>query len=138
MQIVIEKTTRRAVLAFQDGDVLSLQEDGLHAPDLFVSDLSTATHEIVDAAPPVPPMYWVPGALTYTVNEWAVLDRDTYDKHVGQSIAIAFEEMRRNRAAEYPPVTDYLDGIVKGDAEQVQAYIDACLAVKLKYPKPTE
>jgi hypothetical protein len=39
------------------------------------------------------------------------------------------------RAAEYPPVTDYLDGIVKGDTAQVQAYIDACLAVKAKYPK---
>ncbi len=40
------------------------------------------------------------------------------------------------RSAEYPPITDYLDGIVKGDTEQVQAYIDACLAVKAKYPKP--
>ena len=40
------------------------------------------------------------------------------------------------RAAEYPPMTDYLDGIVKGDQAQVQAYIDACLAVKVKYPKP--
>ena len=27
-------------------------------------------------------------------------------------------------------------GIVKGDTAQVQAYIDACLAVKAKYPKP--
>jgi hypothetical protein len=40
------------------------------------------------------------------------------------------------RAAEYPPMTDYIDGIVKGDQAQVQAYIDACLEVKAKYPKP--
>lgn len=40
------------------------------------------------------------------------------------------------RANEYPPMADYLDGIVKGDQTQVQAYIDACLAVKAKYPKP--
>ena len=40
------------------------------------------------------------------------------------------------RTAAYPPITDYLDGIVKGDAAQVQAYIDACLAVKSEYPKP--
>tara|TARA_R110000868_G_scaffold383545_1_gene650516 strand:- start:351 stop:617 length:267 start_codon:yes stop_codon:yes gene_type:complete len=39
------------------------------------------------------------------------------------------------RAAEYPPATDYLDAIVKGDREQMQAYKDACLAVKAKYPK---
>lgn len=40
------------------------------------------------------------------------------------------------RAGEYPPVTDYLDGVVKGDQAQIQRYIDACLAVKAKYPKP--
>lgn len=39
------------------------------------------------------------------------------------------------RAAEYPAVTMYLDGVVKGDMVQQQAYIDACLAVKAKYPK---
>lgn len=39
------------------------------------------------------------------------------------------------RIAAYPPITDYLDGVVKGDAVQVQAYVDACLAVKTRYPK---
>ena len=46
------------------------------------------------------------------------------------------EQYKYQRAKEYPPITDYLDGIVKGDTEQVQDYIDACLAVKAKYPKP--
>ena len=41
------------------------------------------------------------------------------------------------RAQEYPDFRDYLDGIVKGDQQQIQAYIDACLAVKEKYPKPS-
>lgn len=45
-------------------------------------------------------------------------------------------QYQKQRAAEYPPMADYLDGIVKGDQAQVQAYIDACLAVKAKYPKP--
>jgi hypothetical protein len=39
------------------------------------------------------------------------------------------------RAAEYPPITDYIDGVVKGDQAQIDAYIAACLAVKAKYPK---
>jgi len=39
------------------------------------------------------------------------------------------------RVREYPPIEDYLDGIVKADDLQVQKYIDECLAVKLKYPK---
>jgi len=47
----------------------------------------------------------------------------------------ALQSYRFNRAAEYPPILDYLDGVVKGDQAQVQAYIDACLAVKAKYPK---
>lgn len=42
----------------------------------------------------------------------------------------------RSRAAEYPPITDYLDGVVKGDQSQIDAYIAACQAVKAKYPKP--
>lgn len=40
------------------------------------------------------------------------------------------------RLSEYPPITDYLDGIVKGDQAQIDEYIAKCLAVKAKYPKP--
>ena len=42
----------------------------------------------------------------------------------------------RSRASEYPPITDYIDGVVKGDQAQIDAYIVACQAVKAKYPKP--
>ncbi len=46
-------------------------------------------------------------------------------------------EYQRQRAAEYPPITDYIDGVVKGDQAQIDKYIADCLAVKAKYPKPT-
>jgi len=39
------------------------------------------------------------------------------------------------RRPEYPPAADYLDGIVKGDQDQIKKYIEDCLAVKAKYPK---
>ena len=39
------------------------------------------------------------------------------------------------RQAEYPPMTDYLDGIAKGDQAQIAKYIADCQAVKTKYPK---
>ena len=51
------------------------------------------------------------------------------------------EEKRLNvsyavkRQREYPPMEDYLDGIVKGDTAQVDKYISDCLAVKTKFPK---
>jgi hypothetical protein len=53
-----------------------------------------------------------------------------------QSALAAKIQYRHDRAAEYPPLIDYIDGVVKGDQAQMQAYIDACLAVKAKYPKP--
>jgi len=42
---------------------------------------------------------------------------------------------KSKRQAEYPPITDYLDGIVKGDQVQIAKYIADCQAVKTKYPK---
>ena len=39
------------------------------------------------------------------------------------------------RANEYPSMSEYLDGIVKGDQAQIDKYIADCLAVKAKYPK---
>jgi hypothetical protein len=41
----------------------------------------------------------------------------------------------QKRAMEYPPMTDYFDGVVKGDQAQIDKYIADCLAVKAKYPK---
>ena len=41
----------------------------------------------------------------------------------------------QKRAAEYPPITDYIDGVVKGDQAQIDKYIADCQAVKAKYPK---
>ena len=41
--------------------------------------------------------------------------------------------MRRQMA--YPPVTDWLDGMVKGDQTQMDKYVADCLAVKDRFPK---
>jgi hypothetical protein len=57
-------------------------------------------------------------------------DADAVQKYIDDHAYIT------KRAAEYPPITDYLDGIVKGDQAQIDAYIEACQAVKNKYPKP--
>ena len=43
-----------------------------------------------------------------------------------------YEELR---TAEYPPMAEYLDAIVKGDVEAEEVYKAKCLAVKAKYPK---
>lgn len=52
---------------------------------------------------------------------------------VTQYREVSYSELREQ---SYPPYTDYLDAVVKGDAEQLQTYIDRCLEVKALYPKP--
>lgn len=39
------------------------------------------------------------------------------------------------RKAFYPQMADYMDAVVKGDTEAQQSYIEACLAVKERFPK---
>ena len=70
------------------------------------------------------------GDVAYDKDEQEV----TYNNNAVEAL-IASEAYKEKRAAEYPDFRDYLDGIVKGDNTQVQAYIDACNAVKNKYPK---
>jgi len=57
-----------------------------------------------------------------------------YDKVAVQAYVDAHAYIAK-RAAEYPPITDYIDGVVKGDQAQIDKYIADCLAVKAKYPK---
>jgi hypothetical protein len=57
-----------------------------------------------------------------------------YDKAAVQAYVDAHAYIAK-RAAEYPPITDYIDGVVKGDQAQIDKYIADCQAVKAKYPK---
>ena len=59
-----------------------------------------------------------------------------YDEAVVQAYIDANAYIAK-RSSEYPPITDYLDGVVKGDQAQIDKYIADCLAVKAKYPKVT-
>ena len=60
-------------------------------------------------------------------------DQDKWTKEYEEYVsANAYKEKRKE---EYPPIVDYLDGIVKGDQAQIDKYIADCLAVKEKYPK---
>lgn len=72
------------------------------------------------------------GQVPFTAEEEAAWD--------AEEAAFAAEQAtngyKSKRSAEYPDFKEYLDGIVKGDQTQIKSYIDACLAVKAKYPKP--
>jgi predicted deacetylase len=68
--------------------------------------------------------------VAYDANDNVV----EYDLAQAEAL-VAANAYKESRAKEYPDFKDYLDGIVKGDQAQVQAYIDACNAIKNKYPK---
>jgi len=58
----------------------------------------------------------------------------SYDLSAAEAL-VAANAYKAQRARKYPPINDYLDGVVKGDQAQIDAYIAACRAVKEKYPK---
>jgi hypothetical protein len=57
-----------------------------------------------------------------------------YDQAAVQAYVNAHAYIAK-RASEYPPITDYIDGVVKGDQAQIDKYIADCLAVKQRFPK---
>jgi hypothetical protein len=78
--------------------------------------------------------YELDGSQDYLIssNLIQITDEEAEAIRLSKIIPPAYQELR---IAEYPPISDYIDGIVKGDLVQQQNYIDACLAVKAKYPK---
>jgi hypothetical protein len=77
--------------------------------------------------------------VTYIQDDLGVFDANGNQVTIDNTLVDAWVDpnaYKSKRAAEYPPITDYLDGIVKGDQAQIDAYIEACQAVKNKYPKP--
>jgi hypothetical protein len=82
-------------------------------------------------------IYKLNPSVVRTVGDIAYDAQDnevTYDKSAVEAY-VASHAYIAERQAEYPPMADYLDAIVKGDTAQQEAYIAACLAVKAKYPK---
>jgi len=73
-----------------------------------------------------------------TTNGDVAYDKDgnevAYDKAAVQAYVDAHAYIAK-RASEFPPITDYIDGVVKGDQAQIDKYIADCLAVKAKYKK---
>ena len=78
------------------------------------------------AYPELVPVNEVPAGFDFTYcQQWGL----TINAEV---VARVIQDLR---AKAYPPMADYLDGIVKNDTAQIETYRSACLAVKQAYPK---
>jgi len=74
-----------------------------------------------------------------TVDDTAgVFDKDGNKIEIDMALVDAWQDPEAyiaKRQREYPPITDYIDGVVKGDQAQIDKYIADCLAVKARHPK---
>ena len=77
-----------------------------------------------------PSVVIIRGETAYDANGNEV----AYDKAAVQAYVDAHAYIAK-RASEYPNITDYIDGVVKGDQAQIDKYIADCLAVKARHPK---
>lgn len=111
----------------------------------YEQELETRQYNVAKALESlVPGSQWIVEGNTYEGIIWKSAEELKPTKEQVETecarLQTAWEstEYQRLRAKEYPDFKQYLDGVVKGDQEQIQAYIDACQAVKEKYPKPAE
>jgi len=74
------------------------------------------------------------GNVPFTAEEEIARDAEE-QAWAEEQVELAKTKYQRDRKAEYPPATDYLDGIVKGDQVQIDKYVSDCLAIKEKFPK---
>jgi len=82
--------------------------------------------------------YELDGSQDHVIpKEYIAISKAQADELIAISNQATFAALdyANKRRAEYPPVTDYLDAVVKGDQTGIAAYIAACQAVKAKYPK---
>lgn len=94
-----------------------------------------------------PKLEWTWNNITYTDSPLSIIQSkdENNGKALYEFLGMSFVEAEKihnnyvilcRRFDEYPHFSEYLDGIVKGDQEQINKYIADCLSVKEKYPKP--
>jgi len=84
--------------------------------------------EVVVTGEDINQITWLNGTTPIPANEILAKQQELITEYNSN-------KYQRDRAKEYPDFKEYLDGIVKGDNNQIQKYINDCLAVKAKYPK---
>lgn len=69
----------------------------------------------------------------FSNGEWVYKEIEKLKEDSEPEVELTYAQ---KRVMEYPSIYDYIDGVVKGDTEQVEKYVKECLAIKAKYPKP--
>jgi hypothetical protein len=96
--------------------------------DALAPELELHGGKVVEVTPlTLPEDHIISGPVSYVVSG------DTVTQ-VAQT-EYAYSNYAEARKLHYPPIEDYLDGVVKGDQSQIDDYISRCQAVKARFPK---
>lgn len=112
MQILVESATGRAVLMFPDTESVVLNEGGLTSPSIIVSDVSSATHDLVEGEAPVPPLYFVPGAVAYD-GDWSIINQSQYDAGVPVIEAAMAAELVKAKTSAVQSIVAHINAITQ-------------------------
>jgi len=119
------------LVAQLDSQGLFLGETMAHESPLEPGVWLIPAGAIDEPAPEIPEgqqARWVNNAWTFETIPAPVPEPEIQTPEEDMSYAA-----QRRRA--YPSIYDYIDGVVKGDQAQIDAYIAASLAAKAQYPK---
>lgn len=82
--------------------------------------------------PPLATLPYLTCAFDEVGQQWHYVDSPSMERVHPLDRVLTYADCR---LMDYPKMGDYIDGIVKSDGEQVNTYIDACMAVKERWPK---
>lgn len=84
MQIVIEKSTSKAIYLFPDFEPITITETGMRTSTVRALDIRSSTHEVVNGA--APDLWAGGGTLTFN-GAWAVANAEAYAEAVEAAMA---------------------------------------------------
>ena len=118
---------KRVTIKNLNGEITHQAE--LNVSDQWIADGIASNYWGLLERPELDEMGNPTGVILPATYQIEVKDLDTdYDYQL--------EQCHMNRRKAYPPIADYMDGLVKNDQEQITKYIADCQAVKLQFPKP--
>ena len=108
----------------KDNSVIAIDE----FRDALAPELELHGGKIVEITPlTLPEDHIISGPISYVVSGDNVNQIATTE--------YAYNNYAEARKLHYPPIEDYLDGVVKSDQAQIDDYILRCQAVKTRFQK---
>lgn len=113
-----------------------------YKPGVFIFEKAVEIEDgssVPELATLTPPLPHIDDAVAVSwnasINQWEYRELPLPPYPVPQNYMDELLTYSQIRSMQYPSQYDYLDAVVKNDTDAIQAYMDACQAVKSRWPK---